>query len=246
MYWVSEICNRGFRDLNPRLFGHEACCAGHTFGSVVRDFWMLFYVDSGRGILISDDRQYPACAGQIFVIRPGARTTLMADQEDPWSYHWIGFDGIFGDRFWQLSICFDFPTDIFTVMERVERYSSCKEEYLVSQLSLLMCQLFDPKEETGHVARARELLNLHYMDDYPIEEIARQIGLDRRYLSRLFAKETGITMQRYRLEVRMRHAQALLGQGYTCAQTAEMTGYSDGTSFSRSYKRFYGFPPSKK
>ena len=77
-----------------------------------------------------------------------------------------------------------------------------------------------------------------------IEDLANSIGLDRRYLSRVFKQKTGITMQQYLIKTRMEHAAALLNSDFSVAQTAAMCGYEDPFLFSRMFKKYFGASPS--
>lgn len=244
MYWVSLLENRRFGDLNPRLYGHEDCTPGQSFGPVVRDHWMLYYVDRGKGRFFSDGEAYDLHGRQLFIIHPDASTRIVADETDPWFFHWIGFDGAMGDKLRGLPLVLDFTTDVFDRMDQVEDYPGVKEEFLISQLLLLYCRLFACQRDSGHVEKVKALIHGEYMRKLTIEEIAFRLSLDRRYLARLFKRETGRTMQQYLIKVRARHARELLEKGYGVSQVMEMVGYDDMSSFSRMFKRQYGFSPS--
>ena len=47
------LTNRHLRDLNPILAGAENCEPGHAFGPAVRNYTLLHYVASGRGVGLS-------------------------------------------------------------------------------------------------------------------------------------------------------------------------------------------------
>ena len=245
MYLPMLVQNRHFQDLNPLFFGHEYCTPGHVFGSIVRDFYMIFYVDSGKGTFVSDNQEFHLEKDSIFVVHPGAATTNIADQHDPWHYHWIGFNGALADRMLSLPLCFPFRTNLFTKMEQADLHEGNKEEFLYAQLLLLFCEIFAQRTENLHIAKAKALLRQHCLDGLSVDEIAHQMNLDRRYLSRLFLQETGMTMRSYRLDLRLQHAASMLKQGYSCSQVAQMVGYTDLSSFSRAYKSDFGHAPSR-
>lgn len=246
MYWVSLMEKRGFQDLAPLFYGHEQCGPEQSFGPVVRDYWMIYYVDTGKGTFTSDDETYHLQGKQFFLVRPGASTRIVADRNEPWFFHWVALRGMLCDKLYSLPLVIDRQTDLFLAMDHVEEYGEMKESYLTAQLHLLLCQLFPGTAEHPYVQRAKLYLKNHCMAVGAVHELARELNLDRRYLARLFRQETGTTMQQFQLEARMRYGSSLLEQGYTCAQAAELTGYSDTAAFSRTYKKFYGHTPSHK
>ena len=246
MYWVSLMEKQGFQDLEPLFYGHEQCGPEQSFGPIVRDYWMIYYVDAGKGTFISDGHAYALHEKQLFFVHPGASTRIIADRQMPWYFHWIALRGTLCDRLMSLPIVLDLQTDLFRMMDHVEEYGEMKESFLTAQLHLLLCQLFPGAFEHPYIRRAKLYLKNHCTSVGAVQELARELNLDRRYLARLFRQETGTTMQQFQLDARMRFGAMLLEQGYTCAQAAELTGYSDAAAFSRTFKKFFGHAPSRK
>ena len=78
---VSEIViNENYRDISPMQFGYEACFPSHYFGPAVREYWLLHYVVSGRGIFGREGKVHKLKAGDIFVIPPFLKTFNKADE----------------------------------------------------------------------------------------------------------------------------------------------------------------------
>lgn len=246
MYWVSLMENRGFQDVEPLFYGHEHCGPEQSFGPIVRDYWMIYYVDAGKGTFASDDRIYEVHEKQLFFVRPGASTRIVADRHTPWFFHWIALRGTLCDQLDTLPLVMDLQTDLFRSMDHVEEYGDMKESYLTAQIHLLLCQLFPGGTEHPYIKRAKLYLRNHCMAVGAVQELAQELNLDRRYLARLFRQEMGMTMQQFQMEARMRYASRLLEQGYNCSQTAELTGYSDIAAFSRAYRKFFGYTPKQK
>ena len=83
-----------FVDLNVYQFGWEKCAPLHSFGPYVRNHYLFHYVISGKGIFRANGHSYPVHAGQGFLIFPNHVTSYSADQDEPWEYTWVEFDGI--------------------------------------------------------------------------------------------------------------------------------------------------------
>lgn len=246
---IQLMLNRCFRDLNPLLYGSEACRAGHTYGPAIRSYHLLHYVEYGKGVYETDGVRYPVSAGEAFLILPGKVTIYTADSNDPWRYRWIGFNGELATLFDQLPPVFRIADSIFP---RYEESAENEPEYrLASALFRLCAELFAEKDvkkgtigSNHYVKRAQEYVRLSYMSsDLRVEEIAQQMNLDRRYLSRLFRHETGQTIQSFLISVRMEAADHYLRQGMSVGEAAQLCGYSDVFNFSKMFKKIYGISP---
>lgn len=239
------LANCHFADLNPRQFGRESCAPGHHFGPAVRQFVLLHCVISGKGSYSCGGVTYPVGAGQIFRILPGEETVYRADLESPWYYCWIGFDGTLAKRMAEMP-------PVFTVSESfVRRIRSLAEQGNGSEyrLSALLFQLYDElfsaEKPLGndYVRMIRDHIDIAYMNRISIEDLAAQLHLNRRYLTRLFHEETGMSIRDYLLQTRMHAAEEYLKAGLSVGETAERCGYEDMFLFSKLFKRHYGSSP---
>ena len=91
--------SENFIDLGMYQYGYEQCEPGHFFGPAVRNHYLFHYIISGTGTLMADNSKketqtYSVKSGQGFLIFPGQITTYYADQNFPWEYVWIEFDGL--------------------------------------------------------------------------------------------------------------------------------------------------------
>ena len=80
-------------------FGYEQCDPGHSFGPATRNHYLFHYILSGTGTLMADNAKgetqtYSVKSGQGFMIFPGQINTYIADEQLPWEYMWIEFDGL--------------------------------------------------------------------------------------------------------------------------------------------------------
>ena len=91
--------NENFIDLCMYQFGYEQCDPGHSFGPATRNHYLFHYILSGTGTLMADNAKgdtqtYSVKSGQGFMIFPGQINTYIADEQLPWEYMWIEFDGL--------------------------------------------------------------------------------------------------------------------------------------------------------
>lgn len=239
------LTNRHLRDLNPILAGAENCEPGHAFGPAVRNYTLLHYVASGRGVFQTGGRSYPVGPGEVFRILPGEVTMYQADWKEPWSYRWVGFDGGLSDKFASLPPVFAVPAGLSYCFSVEDSEGSAPEYRIASKLFRLYAELFgDAPQKANYVRRVQDYVEASYMLKIRVEELAAQMHLDRRYLSRLFREKTGQTIQDYLISVRMAEAMRCLSQGLSVAETAERCGYSDVFLFSKMFKRRFGASPA--
>ncbi len=236
------LINRHFSDLNPILLGYQRCRAGHLH-ETIRKYTLIHYVISGKGVLRKNDQIYPVRAGEAFLILPEELVSYQADEEDPWHYEWVAFDGALSDRFAELPPVFPFPAGL--MHEIVSTHSMPMCEYRAAALLFRMyAELFEGSSTKHHyVRRVKDYIRASYMQPLRVEEIAEKLNLDRRYLSRLFKQKTGQTVQDYLISVRMEEAKRRLEQGYSVEESARFCGYEDRFNFSKMFKRRFGISP---
>jgi len=242
---------KDFKVLAPLDCGWGRCRPGHAYGPAIRDYYLIHYVRSGCGIFKNDRGEHHVSAGQLFVIRPGEVTYYKASDDDPWYYSWIGMRG-------ELASVFDTAPDVITAdckkyfdaMAASVEYETRREEVVAGQLFLMIAELFgtkgDGKRTNGKsfAAIAANFIEYHYMQPISVSLLADEMNIDRRYLSRLFKREYGMTMQDFIVASRMKHAAEFLADGYSVAQSANMTGYTDVFNFSKMFKKYHGVSPS--
>ena len=240
--------NQGLRDLNPIFAGNEKCAPSHSFGPAVRRYYLLHYVLSGKGIFYKGGVAYPVNAGEAFLILPDEVTTYRADEKEPWHYLWIGFEGALAERFSELSPVFALPSGLLKAPLREFTWDNSMVYTIAAELFELYAYLFrdklaDKKEGNRYVRRVEDYIRALYMQPLRVEDIARSLNLDRRYLSRLFKAQMGVSILEFLISVRMENAVRQLDAGASVKEAAQLSGYSDVSNFSKMFKKRYGKSP---
>ena len=239
------LTDRHLQDLNPLIAGWQVCDPGHRFGPAVRKYTLIHYVRSGRGTLHARGGTHRVGPGEAFLILPGEVTTYEADRDDPWSYQWVGFDGALSEDFAQLPPVFPVAEDPFGKLFRSIEGVTAPEYRIAATLFLLYAQLFSRADSANqHVRKVESLIRAAYMQPLRVEQIAGQLNLDRRYLSRLFKAKTGQTIQEYLLSVRMEEAVGCMQRGCSVQESARLCGYEDVSNFSKMFKKRLGKSPA--
>jgi AraC-like DNA-binding protein len=78
-----------------------------------------------------------------------------------------------------------------------------------------------------------------------LECFADIAGASSRTLARLFRRETGMSFQAWRRQLRLTEALALLAQGATPARAAAAVGYGSGPAFGAAFRAAFGTTPGR-
>ena len=247
---VTEIViNKNYCDVSPMEFGYEACLPSHYFGPVVRGYWLLHYVVSGKGIFKRDGKVYNVGAGQIFVISPYAETYYQADENDPGEYIWIGFDSetLAGTVFTEHVMTVAGAGKIFRDMKRSSEMDNGRSPFLCAKIWELISLILDGTDNLpDHIDKALNYIHTDYANGITVSSVAERLNLDRTYFSVLFKKRLGISPIKYLSDLRIEKAAELIVKHGMSATTAALSvGYFDYCHFSRAFKKKYGKSPKE-
>ena len=93
--------------------------------------------------------------------------------------------------------------------------------------------------------KVAELMEAHIERPLSLERIAKETGLSRRQIERLFKRHLNCVPKRYYLEMRLKRARELLLQ--TAMPIMDITtacGFQSPPHFSKCYRSQFGYPPS--
>ena len=93
MYSYLELENKSFEELHVVFCGMEECPSNYYYGPSVRTHYLIHYCLSGKGKYHVNGKIYEIGKGDAFLIMPNVITYYQADNDNPWTYVWIGFDG---------------------------------------------------------------------------------------------------------------------------------------------------------
>ena len=116
-------------------------------------------------------------------------------------------------------------------------------------LSILTAKRASDGKEKGSATRlaaAEQYIRAHFRDEQiKTETLAALSGLGKRQFTTLFASHYHTTPAQYVIDLRLRTAADLLGEGLGVSAVAEAVGFSDVYYFSKLFKRRFSLPPSQ-
>ena len=170
---------------------------------------------------------------------------IVRQPEDVYDFCWVGFNGSMSHRFAEIQHPLDVAEDQLLHLKQLQSFSPNTAYDLAADLLLLRSALLDENEpKCDYVQYVIDYIQRAYMTPITVESLAAQVGLDRSYLSRLFKKRTGTTLQNHLQFVRFHEAKQMLLQGSSVKEAAYQCGFGDDKSFHKIFLQREGLTPT--
>lgn len=231
--------------------GYEKCQGLHSWGSGVRDHYLIHHIISGKGVYKTPQGEYHLSAGDTFLIYPYTVITYTADKNDPWEYYWAGFT-----RECPV-ISADFGSELKDSLERIYRLSGNRSSDLVKMTGQLYITLGILMERSGsqsrsgstakgYVTKAKNYIAHNYTLGIGVENATDFVGVSRATLYRAFMEYEGLSPAQYITDFRVNAACRLLEETeLPVSAVARSVGYNDSLYFSRIFHKTKGVSPTE-
>jgi len=118
----------------------------------------------------------------------------------------------------------------------------------ISSLLRAVCDAIDPKKRILEaspplVGKVKMWIERHYQEPISLSSASQAAGISESYLSKIFAKETGVTFIEYVMRTRVEKAILFMGSGMKIYEIAEKVGYPNQGHFSKIFKKVTGKTP---
>lgn len=202
----------------------------------------------------------------MFLIRPNSTVQYQADQEDPWEYVWVGFNG-HDAPFLLNQAGFTQRQPILTRLNGDELAGKMLQIYenrgsqihestrMTGLLYEFLASLIGQVRPAGRqdddpvisaVRTAADFAAGNYSRPITIAEMAAYAGVSRSALYRAFRRHLGVSPMQYVTRLRIERACVLLqNTGSSINSVARSVGFEDPLYFSRAFKAARGCSPGK-
>lgn len=245
--------------------GTENCTPGYSYGPAVRSQYLIHYIIDGEGSYTVNDKTYKLKKNQGFLICPNTVTYYEADKDNPWSYMWIGFNGVKAGTYLNYAnlneenVTFEYSKDdclkeYITEMLKLKEMNYSNELKLEGLLYFFMSKLAEARKDTFdktsykstelYLEKSIEFIENNYSHNIKINDIASYIGINRSYLTNIFKKSINVSPQEFLVNYRIDKAATLLKTtDLSIKAVAKSIGYSDPLTFSKIFKKIIGESP---
>ena len=125
-------------------------------------------------------------------------------------------------------------------------------EKITSLLTLLMGEAWNPSarlqtsRKQGNLQKIKAFLDGNYTQKITLDLLSEQFYINKFYLSKIFVRECGVTINQYLVQLRITYAKQLLRfSDLPIEQIAAQCGIPDPNYFSRLFKKIEGVTPGE-
>ena len=263
--YVLQLSDRKFSDLYLCYCGYAKCEPLHSFGPAVRSNYLIHYILEGKGHYRAGGKRYNLQAGQGFLIEPGTKIFYEADEEDPWTYLWVGFHGRRAEEYLRdaglgdgrLIFCSERGEELKKLVVRMlKNYTiTATDQFLLEGSLYLFLSILaedtarSPAQEHGvdnmYIKKALGYIQDNYGHSIRVADIAEYVCINRSYLYTLFKNAMGMSPQQFLSTFRITRAAELLEMTSLPVESIALScGYSDPLVFTKSFKQMRHMSPS--
>ncbi|MCX4339176.1 MAG: AraC family transcriptional regulator [Lachnospiraceae bacterium] len=237
----------------------------HSFGPALKPHYLIHYILSGKGRFAIGGEEYPLEAGCGFLITPDELAFYQADEEDPWTYVWVGFSG---------TLAAEYVNNIgLSVRQPVFRSEASEELYRIvkdmmdhntfdlshdlrrnGQLGVFLSVIAEGSrvEKEGesrkaniYVRKAVSFIQSNYCNPIKVTDVADYVCINRSYLYTLFQNSMGMSPQRFLTTFRITKAAELLQLTSLPVESIALScGYQDPLVFTKAFRQMKQMSPS--
>ena len=249
------------------FFKHELTVSPpcDAFSMHTHSYYEVLYFISGDATHVIEDRKYKLKKGDLILIRPSKYHFIQLDS----SADYERYDILFNEKLLHLDtamsnegvevINLSHSPTADGIFKRCDYYAeNLPKNEFASMLLLLLGELFynvkieQSKSNVSRASAINPILSkaLAYINDElftlkSVSEVANKLFVTESYLFRIFKNELHQTPKKYITDKRLLAAHSMICMGQRPTEVCEKCGFGDYTTFYRSYKRFFGYVPSK-
>ncbi len=231
---------------------------GECYGPIIRNIFIVECCVEGYGSVIINGKEFTINPGDCYILLPGDTIIHTADTENPRKGYWCAIDGLdLGFIFKEAGISSSSPfapkelfNELCIILQKMvaewgkgDGGETLRETALIYEFLGILMKSKKPTANDDRIERAIGLMETKYHEHLNIDEIAREIGLERSYFSVLFKEKTAVSPHKYLNSLRIRKACDLIEkENCSISEAAAATGF-DPCNFARIFKREMGKAP---
>lgn len=262
-YFFLDLAPEPRRPLTLVMGGRETCNPDYRIERPAFPFYVLEYVESGRGEVRLDGAAHPLGAGAVFAYAPTTRYGIRTDPADPMVKYFLALAGpqagprlrrcgigIGGVR--QLAAHAEVTSVFEDLVREGQRSGALAGRISAVLLELLLLKIEDTTTLEPHerepareaFLRCKALVDAEAERLTTLQQIASAAGVEASSVCRWFRRYQGTSPYQYLMRRKMNlAAEFLVENGGLVKEAAQRVGFADPYHFSRAFKSIHGVAP---
>lgn len=230
-----------------------------------QNHWIILYTYSGQGSFEDNRGEYALKAGSCLLCNPGDPDICYKyppSAKEPWRFLWLAFNTGSGqdkcrefyNRFGAVFQLSENPA-LIHLLENYRSSEKTHHEITALEGAQLVMKVFtvlgntvpySSKTNSDHiiVKKINTFLTENDIQYASIAGIAQSMNLSREHLSRVFKENTGISLQQYILQQKIKMACRLLLQtNLSIKEISSKLGFANQRNFSRAFRKHKDYAP---
>lgn len=245
--------------------GMERCDSNKPTLKRCYNYFALHYVVSGEGFYKIRNQVYRITENHVFAFFPGEKIEYYPNPQNPWEYKWVNFMGVKAKYFFERALfspenpvyCCNDPAIGQGFSKLIEANSESTRDILtVAYLYEIFAKIISERQtfvvglntlQEDYLSASLTFIEQNYHNpDLSLPMLAKHLGLNPSYLSRLFKEEAGLPFVQYVLRYRIQKSlDYLVKASYTNKEIAYSIGFSDPFYFSKKFKEMTNMSPAE-
>jgi AraC family transcriptional regulator, arabinose operon regulatory protein len=261
-----ESSNSILKNMTVTRIGYFGAAKGHFVKREGVDEYILIYCIGGKGWIETGNQRKSVGNGDIVFCDINKPHSYGADNENPWSIHWVHFIGQGGYDFFSLLGISEYAPalhigkkeEIISLFDRIHKtlsFSHSLANMLLASTYLqeLFCNLLKLKikAEQGNIYEVNMERLVEYMmsnvsNILSLEHFADYVNMSKYHFVRRFKETTGYSPIEYFNHLKIRKACDLLEtSNLEIKEISDYLGINNPFYFTEMFKRTIGMAPSK-
>lgn len=234
----------------------------HTSRREKLSSYLFFLVKKGSGTVYYEGRTIEVFSGQCVFLDCQKPYSHSCSSNDLWELSWVHFYGPTMQGIYEKyrerggAVCFTpkekerYKDLLKAIFELARTDDSVKDMRLFAKFADLLTCLIDEDTREEKPMQGTKLLpvkaylDLHYVENVKLDDLAAEFYLNKFYLTRLFKSQFGTSINAYIIHKRITKAKELLRfSDQSVEEIGQLCGVDDPAYFSRLFKKVEGTTP---
>lgn len=217
------------------------------YPNITRPFSIIYYVLGGNAFYTFEGEEHPFEKDHLYIL-PANRVFSL--RENPNNKFYSVYIHAFTSP--EISSVIDINTNsdpfIWENLKLMRKYAKNKDSIYIRNITdMLLSYIFEVSEESNASlpVKLKGYIDINFIEVFHNNELPQKFSYSNSYLSRIFKEKYNITPKQYAKQLILREAVILLEKGLSVYETAEQLEFSSPENFTRFFKGYYGYSPSR-